>query len=1234
MSKLVTNFGDMVTTGNTTLQQNLFVQGAYSSFTGNLLAGTSYSTVGNTTTKFNSVFAQTANVTTANVTSIYGPAFLVGIGNATPTANLHVQGNVFASNAVQTPVVFATTSLNAATSNILAVFGPAGLTGVGTLTPGSTLHVQGNVYAANALTTPNVFATTSLNAATANILAVFGPAGLTGVGTLTPGSTLHVQGNVYASNAVSAPVVFATTSLNAATSNILGIFGPTGLTGVGTLTPGSTLHVVGNVYASNALSTPNIFATGSVNVAAIANVTNIYGTSGVVGVGTVPGAGGATLQIGGNLFASNALSAPNVFATVSMNAAVSNILAIYGPAGLTGVGTLTPGATLHIQGNVYASNALTTPNIFATTSVNVTAIANVTNIYGTAGVVGVGTVPGAGGATLQIGGNLFASNALSAPNVFGTTSVNAAVMNTTAIFAATGFSVGIGTSTNLGANLQILGNLWASNAVTAPVGNATSVTVGTTLTTLSVWGPAGLLGVGTNAPGANLHVVGNVYASNALSAPVVLAQTSLNAAVANVTSIFGPAGLTGVGTLTPGATLDVAGNINVSNTIFVPNVRMTTLNVVTLNVTAFYGTQSVVGVGQAPTVGGATLQVNGNLYASNSVQTTNIIASVMNVPTINTVSVYSPSGLLGVGTAVPGATLHVQGNVYVSNAIQTPNVFTAVMNVSGTTNTASIYSPTGVLGVGTAVPGATLHVQGNVYVSNAIQTPNIFAATMNVPVMNVTSLFATSGGLIGVGTATPGASLHVVGNLYASNSVQTTNVLASGTANVPVMNVLAIYGLYSNVGIGTSTNLGATLQVQGNIYASNGITAANYFVTSANIATINVGNITGTASLVTFQSNLLVQGGNLNVSNTLTAQNVFTGNLSYGVDLVKQAAWIQPTTANATAIQNWIGSVSNTTSGSWWSQSSRPVYGNVSTVATPGYSNSGVLLPDGRVMFTPSATGNVGYWNPSTGLYSVSGTKLPVGGFSVVVPSGNVVIVGSSNISALNPLSGAFSNLVAHGGVFAGATLDPYGNVVGIPSGSGNLISFSPVTSTFTNVAARPGGPSTLNFSGGLLLPNGNIVCVPLTNANVVQYSPAAGTVSNTVFSLETTAKFSGAVLTPNGNVVFVPVSSNAGIWNPSAGTFSNVPTGGGASSFRGGVLLPTGNVVLVPQNSANVGMINGTTRAYSNVTGTAGGFSGGVLVPDGRVIFVSNTAANVGILDTLTPAPVEFCTGPYFNKF
>ena len=1284
MSKLVTNFGDMVTTGNTTLQQNLFVQGAYSSFSGNLLAGTSYSTVGNVTTKFNSVFAGSANVTTANVTSIYGPAFLVGIGNATPSSNLHVQGNVFASNALVTPVVFASTSLNAATSNILGIFGPVGLTGVGTLTPGSTLHVVGNVYASNALSAPNVFASTSLNAATSNILGIFGPAGLTGVGTLTPGSTLHVAGNVYASNALSAPVVFASTSLNAATANILGIFGPAGLTGVGTLTPGSTLHVQGNIYASNALSTPNIFATVSVNVGSVANVTNIYGTSGVVGIGTVPTVGGATLQIGGNLFASNALSAPNVFATVSMNAATSNILGIFGPAGLTGVGTLTPGSTLHVAGNIYASNALSTPNIFALTSMNVGSIANVTNIYGTSGVVGIGTVPTVGGATLQIGGNLFASNALSAPNVFGTVSVNAAVMNTTAIFAASGFSVGIGTSTNLGANLQILGNLFASNAVTAPVGNATSVTVGTTLTTLSIWGPAGLLGVGTATPGANLHVQGNVYASNALSAPVVSAQTSLNAAVANVTSIFGPSGLTGVGTLAPTATLDVAGNVNVSNTIFVSNIRASTMNVTTMNVTAFYGTQSVVGVGQTPVVGGATLQVNGNLYASNSVQTTNIIAAVMNVPTINTTSIYSPAGLLGIGTAVPTATLHVQGNVYVSNAIQTPNVFTAVMNVSGTTNTASIYSPTGLLGIGTATAGATLQVQGNVYVSNAIQTPNvftavmnvsgttntasiyspsgllgigtatagatlqvqgnvyvsnaiqtpnIFATTMNVPTMNVTSLFGTTNGLVGVGTGVPNANLHVIGNIYASNSVQTTNVYATGTANVPVLNVLSIYGQSGLVGIGTATP-GSTLHVQGNIYASNGITAANYFVTSANIATINVGNITGTASLVTFQSNLLIQGGNLAATGNLTAQNVFTTNLSYGVDLVKQAAWIRPSATNSIAIQNWIGSVSNATTGSWWSQSARPVYGNVSIVATPGYSNSGVLLPDGRVMFTPSATGNVGYWNPSTGLYSVSATKVPAGGFSVVVPSGNVVIVGSSNISALNPLSGAFSNLVAHGNVFAGATLDPYGNVVGIPAGTGNLISFSPTTSTFTNVSVNLGGPATLNFSGGLLLPNGNVVCVPLTNSNAVQYNPVTGAVANTPFGLETNSKFSGAVLTPNGNVVFVPVSSNVGIWNPSVGTFSNVPTGAGASSFRGGVLLPNGNVVLVPQTSANVGLVNGTTRAYSNATGTSGGFSGGVLVPDGRVVFVPSTSANVGVLDTMTPAPVEFCTGPYFNKF
>jgi hypothetical protein len=61
--------------------------------------------------------------------------------------------------------------------------------------------------------------------------------------------------------------------------------------------------------------------------------------------------------------------------------------------------------------------------------------------------------------------------------------------------------------------------------------------------------------------------------------------------------------------------------------------------------------------------------------------------------------------------------------------------------------------------------------------------------------------------------------------------------------------------------------------------------------------------------------------------------------------------------------------------------------------------------------------------------------------------------------------------------------------------------------------------------------------------------------------------------------------------------------------------------------------MFDPVALTFSNVTASAG-FSGASLVPDGRVVFAPYTAANVGVLQTFTPASIQLCLSPYFNKF
>ena len=1115
MSKLVTNFGDSNTIGNTILQQNLTVQGAFSTFSGNILAGSAFSTLGNSTNKFNSVFATTANIPSVNVTGIFGTTGFVGINTTGGGATLNVAGNVWASNALSAPNVFATVSMNALTANTANIFGPLGFVGINT-NPGSAganLQVGGNVWSSNALTAPLVLATVSLNVTgVTNTSAIYGTAGSVGIGGVGTGATLNVAGNVFASNSIVSPNLFALTSMNTPTTNTLSFYGPSGFVGVGTSGSGSTLNVAGNVYSSNALSAPNVFASVSLNVTGVTNTSAIFGTSGSVGIGLNAGTtGGATLNVAGNVWVSNAISTPNIFAALA-NVTTLNVSTLSGTNGTVGIGTNATGPAFYVAGNLYASNAITAPNAIVAT-MNISSILNTQSIYSSTGLVGINT--STPGASLHVQGNVFASNALTAPDVFATTSMNTPTLNTT-----------------------------------------------------SIYGLASLVGINTTTPGANLHVQGNVYASNALTAPVVFATTSMNTPTLNTTSIFGTSGFVGIGTTSPSA----------------------------------------------------SLQVQGNLYATNAFSATNIFATSLNTTVINTASIFGPSGLVGVGGTPLGSTLDVTGNLYASNAVTSPNIVSTTSNIT-TLNTGAIFGRTGFVGINTTTGGASLTVLGNIYASNALTSPNVVSTTSNITILNTTSIYSTTVG-VGINTTATGAAVMIGGNLYASNALTSPNIVST-TSNITTLNTTSIYSTSGGVGINT-TATGAALTIGGNLYASNALTGTNL---------------------------------------------IATGTIYYGEDLMKRSPYLTASAANATTIQTWISATCNAADqpASFWAMSGVPVYGNAASGPTGGSDYGGsVLLPDGRVLFVPANASNVGIYNPATGLFSTiaaAGIPATTGKFrsGVLVPNGNVVFIpwNLSNVGVFNPLSYTYSNIAvgasAAGGTFRfqGGVLGPTGNVIMVPRDSANIGVFNPTTLAMTNVGPIHSGGVSL-FGSGVLLPNGNVVMTPTSSAGNIgmynTYSLTTAGFSNVgpICPAVGSQTWESATLAPNGNVIFAPsTSTNVVVYNPSivsspigAGGFSNVTIFGVAGSnnyFQGSVLLPSGNVVFCPADNSNVGMFDPGTLIYSNcaaVSSSTAKFYGCTLIPSGQVVFTPANAANVGILNTMVPVGPEFCLAPYFNKY
>jgi hypothetical protein len=744
---------------------------------------------------------------------------------------------------------------------------------------------------------------------------------------------------------------------------------------------------------------------------------------------------------------------------------------------------------------------------------------------------------------------------------------------------------------------SITGNLYVSNAVT---------TTNLVANTLSL-------------SNATASITGNLYVSNALSTTNAYLTGALNvqgvsnlwaANVGNVYALryFGDGGL--LSNIT--SFVQPLANLVVSNAVTTTNLFANTM-----------------------TLSNATARITGNLFISNALTTTNLFANTM---------------------SLANAAASITGNLYVSNAITTTNLVTA---------------------------GITSNASNTVFNYDTLTVPYMYATTMNVTTTaNIANIFTTnivgfigsqwtSGtgnvyylGNVGIGTSTVSANLTVLGNIYASNALHTTNLVAN-----------------------TLTLANATALITGNLFISNALSTTNVIATTINASTLNVASISvsgstptpgyvlsttgtglswiaagggGSSQWTTGTGNIYYTGGSVGIGTSAVVANLtVAGNIYYTDDVFKRGPYLVPSPANSNAIQAWISSTCNNSStvggSSWWSRSNRPTYSNLVTKGTSGTFIGAVSLSDGREIFVPFASSNIGIFNPATNQYSlITPTGSPtnptsqdfVGG--VLVPNGNVVFLpfNNSNICMYNPATLVFSNIVRHGvpaPAFYGGCLDPNGNVVLIPaSTTSNIGTFNPTTLLYSNVT-RPDGV----FAGGVLLPNGNIVCIPATNANIVQFNPYTSVASNSAplrINGAALDRWRGGVLAPNGNVIFIPggsgsagVNANVGVFNPTNSTFSNVVTGSPASGFFGGCLLPTGNVVMAPFNSANVGMFDTFTLTYSNSsTVSAPGISqytGCSVIPDGRVVFVPFTSGNVGVLNTITPAPTEFIMHPIFNK-
>ena len=402
-------------------------------------------------------------------------------------------------------------------------------------------------------------------------------------------------------------------------------------------------------------------------------------------------------------------------------------------------------------------------------------------------------------AILHFIGDGSALSNLNASNVaFGTLS--------TSIFPVSGITAGTyGDSSNVS---QVTIDQYGRVTEAANVGIVSSQWIG--MPGSSIYYVPGV-SIGSSADAtANLQVTGNVYVSNTVTVPNVhvtdtLAVTgALTANASNATFLFDTFTIPYINTQ----------YLNVSSTTTLTgNLVAETANIATLNV-------GYLTVNSAVVYGATTL----NVYGVSNL--TNVYMTSANVGTLNVWQVSNLSTLVMTGMT-DQTTLNVSGNVYVSNALTTRNVFATtyygdggiLSNVlssqwTGTKGSPIYYVPGVSIGSSTTAT-SNLQVTGNLYVSNAVTTTNITCAgftsnvsntifnfdTLTIPFINSSTLNVTSTSnlqIVSLMGTTGQTTLNVSGNIYASNALTTTNVFSntlSTTNPIPFRNRLINGGM-------------------------------------------------------------------------------------------------------------------------------------------------------------------------------------------------------------------------------------------------------------------------------------------------------------------------------------------------------------------------------------------------------------------------------------------------------
>jgi len=583
-------------------------------------------------------------------------------------------------------------------------------------------------------------------------------------------------------------------------------------------------------------------------------------------------------------------SSTNLYVSSALRAQFnSNTLGnLYTTGGNVGIGATTPSTNLHILNT--AANGSSPAGIFLDKNLARSSIQ--TWNYGSTSSLLIGSNAywdNAGNQVLFTAGSgwyQMMGNANDSLVIGRSTSTNVAsillTLNSSGLLATPSITSGALYTTNQTTTNGVFTNLSASNfvATVSTIPNIVHTNISTS--TLVASTVASNIVSSTTYTGSNMSLSGNLNVAGTLtvvnitatnlvdtnvSAGVVLSSTAFSATGNSNTlgNLFTTSGNVGIGTVSPGARLDVSGDAIITTSLTTGalySTNQTTTNIVATNLTA--GTISLTSITTANVY--SSLGTFANLVGVN-LSSSNLIATVSTIP--NIIHTNITTSTLTATTGITSNNILVNGNSITFNTVGGADMYVYIQDTQYLRfGSESQFKP-------------HVLVVGQNFSSNPGRVSLRYSSYTSFDYVDGTTqserIRLTSSGNVGIGTNNPSTTLDVsgtarfttsltTGELYSTNQTTTNAVftnLSSGTISLTTLTTANIYsslGTFSNlVGVNlSSSNLISTVATIPNIIHTN--------ITSTSII------VTGGGLLATFNSNtlgsLFTTGGNVGIGTT------------------------------------------------------------------------------------------------------------------------------------------------------------------------------------------------------------------------------------------------------------------------------------------------------------------------------------------------------------------------------